>query len=198
MAYIEVNLSSDIVYVAGTINGVETVFSNQNGKWIGHADTSPDNLYQLWIEVYDAAGNRTEYEETLYYEPITFVTDRTLQDVEGKTPKGVLNAVDVNRIERNIKTIGKMAAIPAGTNADWQIGGLPRASDWQIIREYVQIIRDYAHRSTTPQVPARPLNHFQKINDVEQILKDAYYMITSNSENINYAGEFYAGEGGFL
>lgn len=198
MAYIEVNVGSDIVYVAGTVNGVETVWQEINGKWYGYADASEDNLYEIWLEMYDAAGNRSEYSDSIYYEFPYFVTDRTAEDVENRTAKGFLNAKDLNRIEKNNLTIADLIAAVVSSKTDWAVGGLPRVNDFERILSAVTKIRSYARRSTTPPVPEHPINHYQKVNDIEQIQKDCFELYVNNKKNVIYAGEVYAGEGGFL
>lgn len=198
MAYIAVAAPSDIVYVAGTINGDSTTFQSRDGKWYGYAPAAEDNTYHLWVEMIDAAGNRSEYETTLVYDLPWFVTDRTVEDIQERNQKGFLNARDLNRIEKNNHTIGELAALIIPAKYDWQVGELPRPSDYLRIRQGVQKLRDYVHRSTTPQVPESPLNTYQKINDIEQIQKDCFDIYVGNKKNIAYAGEFYAGEGGLI
>lgn len=198
MAYIAVAAPSDIVYVAGTINGEATTFQNREGKWYGYAPAAEDNTYHLWVEMIDAAGNRSEYETTLVYDLPWFVTDRTVADIEGRTGKGFLNARDMNRIEKNSYTIGNLAALIIPAKYDWKIGELPRASDYLRIRQGAQKLRNYAHRATTPEVPESPLNTYQKINDIEQIQKDCFDIYVGNKKNYAYAGEFYSGEGGLI
>lgn len=198
MAYIAVAAPSDIVYVAGTINGDPTTFQNQDEKWYGYAPAAEDNTYHLWVEMIDAAGNRSEYETTLVYELPWFVTGRTAADVENRTKIGVLNARDLNRIEKNNYTIGELAALIIDAKYDWVVGQLPRASDYLRIRQGVQKLRNYAHRATTPEVPESPLNSWQKYNAIEQIQKDCFDIYVGNKKNYAYAGEFYAGEGGLI
>lgn len=198
MAYIKVAVPSDIVYVAGTINGIDTVWQEINGIWCGYADAVEDCTYNVWVEMYDEAGNRSEYTASMYYELPWFVTDRTAVDVEARTEKGVLNAKDLNRIEKNSYTIGNLAALIIDAKYDWLVGELPRVSDFKRIRMQVQKLRDYAHRSNTPEVPESPLNTWQKYNAIEQIQKDCYDIYVGNKKNIVYAGEIYAGEGGLL
>ena len=198
MAYIKVAVPSDIVYVAGTINGIDTVWQEINGIWCGYADAVEDCTYNVWVEMYDAAGNRSEYTAQMYYELPWFVTDRTPEDVENRTEKGILNAKDLNRIEKNSFMIGNLAALVIDAKHDWTVGNLPRKSDFKRIRLQVQKLRDYAHRSTTPAVPSSPLNQYQKINDIEQIQKDCFDIYVGNKKNVAYAGEIYAGEGGLL
>lgn len=198
MAYIAVAVPSDIVYVAGTINDVDTVFHETNGKWYGYAEAVEDGTYHLWVEMYDEAGNRSEYRDSIYYELPWFVTDRTQEDTARRTKKAFLNAADLNRIEKNAGTIGVLAVLPISAKTDWKTGDLPRESDWQRIRGNVERIRNYAHRSTTPETPGHPINHYGKINAIEQILKDAFDMYVANKKNMAYAGEIYAGEGGLM
>lgn len=196
MAYIAVAAPSDIVYVAGTINEVDTVWQEINGQWYGYADAVEDNTYHVWVEMYDAAGNRSEYTASMYYELPWFVTDRTEADVEGRTGKGFLNSRDLNRIEKNSYTVGNLAALVIDAKYDWAVGDLPRSNDFRRILLQVQKLRDYAHRSITPEVPEQPLNHYEKFNDIEQIQKDCFDIYVGNKKNIVYAGEIYAGEGG--
>lgn len=198
MAYIALQFASDIVYVAGTINGIETVFEDRQGKWYGYVEAVEDALYHLSLTIYDEAGNQTAYTDTLYYELPWFVTDRTAADVEDRTSKGVLNARDLNRIEKNTFTIGDLTSIAISAKYDWKNGDIPKEGDYERIRQNTQKIRNYAHRRTTPEVPARPLNHYQKYNDIEQILKDAFDIYVGNKQNVSYAGEIYAGEEGVL
>lgn len=128
----------------------------------------------------------------------TMVTDRSEDDVRNGTAKGFLNASDLVRIESAIQEVAELAAMPATVKTDWLVGGLPRSSDWERIIGYVQRIRNYAHLHTTPAPPERPINHFEKLNDVEQILQDAYGMLSQNAKCRAYAGEIYAGEGGLF
>lgn len=200
MTYIAVAAPSDIVYVAGTINGVATTFHMREGddKWYGNAPAVEDSTYNLWVEMYDAAGNRSEYTTTLVYDLPWFVTDRTIADVENRTQKGLVNARDLNRIEKNNYTIGGLATLIVDAKYDWIVGQIPRASDYLRIRQGVQKLRNYAHRATTPEVPNSPLNSFEKYNAIEQIQKDCYDIYVGNKKNYAYAGEFYAGEGGLI
>lgn len=198
MAYIAVTAPSDIVYVAGSINGEDTVWQEINGKWYGYADAVEDCTYNVWVEMYDKAGNRSEYIASMYYELPWFVTDRKEADAEQRTQKGVLNARDLNRIEKNNYTIGGLTALVIPSKYDWEVGDLPRTSDYSRILDGVQKLRNYAHRHNTPEVPEHPLNTWQKYNAVEQIQKDCFDIFVDNKKNMIYAGEIYAGEGGLL
>nr|DAV93743.1 MAG TPA: hypothetical protein [Caudoviricetes sp.] len=200
MASIAIYAPKSIVYVAGTVNDIDTVFhrNQDDGKWYGYAAVVDGGKYHLKIEMYDNAGNHSMYENTLYCDLPVFITDRTGDDLVLRTSKAYLNAADLNRIEKNAQLIGKMANLLVSAKTDWKVGNLPRSSDWIRICQNIETIRSYAHRRKTPETPSRPINHFEKVNDIEQILADAFDMYTRNQKNLNYAGETYAGEGGFF
>lgn len=124
-----------------------------------------------------------------------FVYDRSAQDVLNRTKKGVLNAVDLNRIESNSKVIADKIAIPVITKS-WNIGDIPRASDFSRIRNNVERIRNgFAIKQDTPECPVQPLNDYKKWNAIEKILFDVNDIYERNKETKIYCGEIYAGEG---
>lgn len=107
--------------------------------------------------------------------------------------KGTLNYTDLNRIEGNSKTLAEMVKVSIVTpKTDWTMMDIPTQSDFQRILDNVQKIRssNYVH-SDTPLTPVLPLNRYEKINDIERILFDAYDMYTRNMEAIYYVGELY-------
>lgn len=110
--------------------------------------------------------------------------------------KGAFNLADIQRIEGNVLIIGGLVAATVNAS-EWKYGDIPRAGDYARIRENVQKIRgSQMVLSVTPEVPAQPLNTFQKWNDIEKILHDVYYVYTRLQESYYYCGtEMYAGEG---
>ena len=124
-----------------------------------------------------------------------FVYDRSAQDVLERTKKGVLNATDLNRIESNTEAVAGKIAVPVTVKA-WQIGGLPRVSDYKRILYNVERIRQgYGIRPDTPETPMQPLNTYQKWNALEKILHDVNYIYDRTESAKVYCGEIYAGEG---
>ena len=124
-----------------------------------------------------------------------FVYDRSAQDVLQMTKKGVLNADDINRIENNTGDIADKIAVPVSVKS-WQVGGLPRVSDYKRIRDNVERIRQgYGIRSDTPATPEQPLNTYQKWNDIERILFDVNDLYDRTENARAYCGEIFAGEG---
>ena len=126
------------------------------------------------------------------YTPV-FVYDRTQADIDGKTKKGLIRAADLNRIDANTELIAGDIAVTVNVKKGWAMGGFPRYSDYQRIKENTQKIRDgYAVYSDTPQVPERPYTTYQKWNAIERILHDVFSLYTKNKEFKTYCGEGYS------
>lgn len=139
---ISFELSTDITYVAGTVNGVETVFIQDEAypvKWRAAVDVAEDSLYHIYLEMYDEAGNKSTYENTIEYILPWFIYDRTQEDVDRvqelrnigwenmtdseKTEwqqgmKGAFNLSDVRRNENNCYVIAQLLNISLVTCKD--------------------------------------------------------------------------------
>lgn len=194
---INIVLPSNIVYVAGYVNHATVVFQQEaDGKtWSAKAEQSAENTYLLELDIADEAGNRTSYIDTIEYVLPFFIYDRTIQDVEQRTAKGYINASDLNRVERNTRIVAEYIGIEVAVNENWEIGELPRVSDYKRIRDNVQSIRDnYMVYASTPKVPEQPLNDYKKWNAIERILHDVYVIYFGNISNVDYCGEIAAGE----
>lgn len=222
---ISVNVGTDILYVGGTVNGVETLFEGYYGHtFIADVGQSPDDKYHLDLQLVDEAGNTSKYQETFEYVLPFFVYDRTQADVDrvrylneryingtitdeeiqewntginGKLGlKGAFNLSDIKRNENNCKIIGGLVETEVDVK-EWEYGDIPRVSDYLRIRDNVQKIRDaYLTYSDTPPTPTQPLNTYQKWNDLERILHDVYFIYTANKNSYYYCDtEMYAGEG---
>lgn len=192
---INIVLPSNIVYVAGYVNHVAVVFQPDGKTWSAKAEQSAENTYLMELDIADEAGNRTSYIDTIEYVLPFFIYDRTIQDVEQRTAKGYINASDLNRVERNTRIVAEYIGIEVAVNENWEIGELPRVSDYKRIRENVQSIRDnYMVYASTPKVPEQPLNDYKKWNAIERILHDVYVIYFDNINNVDYCGEIAAGE----
>ena len=100
--------------------------------------------------------------------------------------KGALNYADLERIEGNIQILGELLEVQLVSMVR---GDIPRIPYFKNVLQNVKIIRDSVyHFPSTPKVPQMPLNTFQKINDIEQILLDAYLVYTANKSSKYYAG----------
>lgn len=223
MTDIWIDLPGSIIYVAGTVNGAETVF-RQDGlnylRWRASVDAAPDSLYHIRLEMYDEAENRGTYEQTIEYILPVFVHDRTQEDVDRALElqrngwrnlsdeerrewlsgmKGCLNRTDLKRIENDIYVIAQLLSLPLQCNKD-NLPDIPDSLYFQTLLDNVQALRDtgYLH-SDTPQVPQQPLNTWQKWNDVEHILHDIYDIYNDNNSRFCYCGtEIFTGETGLI
>lgn len=188
---LSIELGSSIVYVGGTVNGKIKIFEqiSNTGIWTASADQAEDSIYALDLEMIDEAGNHSTYSTTITYELPTFIYDRTQKDIEERTEKAYLNAKDLNRVEKDIEIIAGYLNVDV-TVKTWEIGNLPRASDFKRILDNVQLLLDaYMVREDTPVAPVQPLNHYQKWNDIEHILHDLFWIYIGNLNNIYYCGE---------
>lgn len=214
---ISFELSTDITYVAGTVNGVETVFIQDEAypvKWRATVDVAEDSLYHIYLEMYDEAGNKSTYENTIEYILPWFVYDRTQADVDRvqelrnigwenmtdseKTEwqqgmKGAFNLSDVRRNENNCYVIAQLLNIFLVTCKD-NLPTYPDKTYFDSLLKNVTALRNAGYRyAETPEVPQQPINTYQKINDIEKILHDIYEVYNSNF--VHYAGEeIYAGQ----
>lgn len=193
---LSITLASNIEYVRGRINGEVVNFEQDiTGAWIASVNQSSDDLYRMELEIEDAAGNIGTYVDTIRYVLPRFVIDRTQEDVEHKTPKGYINASDLERVESNAELIAGYIAVPISVKKDWKTGDLPRVSDFNRISDNVEKIRSsYVIRADTPKTPTHPLNTWQKWNDIERILYDVFWIYFNNYNNKDYCGEISAGE----
>ena len=219
MTTLSVNLPSNIVYVAGYVNGVVTVFQQDTlnlTRWRACVDAAGDSLYHIELEMYDEAGNVGYYDEVIEYILPVFIFDRTQADVDRVHElqrigwqnmteaqrsewmgglKGCLNTSDLKRIENDIYVIAQQLNISLQTNRD-NLPELPDELYFQTMLTNVAKLRasGYLHRDT-PQVPDQPINTYQKVNDIEHILHDIYEIYLANNSYLPYCGtEIYAGE----
>lgn len=106
--------------------------------------------------------------------------------------KGALNYSDLERIEDNLGKLAGWFGIHLHT---MMRDPIPRIPYFTNLRKNVKLIRESPyHFYNTPKVPDMPLNTYQKINDIERILWDAYIMYVNNEKAFYYTGnELYTG-----
>lgn len=108
--------------------------------------------------------------------------------------KGTLNFDDMNRIEGNILEISQIVGVEiVEPFTEWSMETLPTRKDFERIRNNVEAIREKVNVSNTPYVPQLPLNRYDKINDIEKILFDAY-LISLPEVTQYYIDEIYIDE----
>ena len=105
--------------------------------------------------------------------------------------KGSLNTSDLERVQNNIQLLSDVLEL--GLNVSL-VPEVPTSSFYDEIWQHTEQIRGaYMIHNTTPEVPERPLNTFEKWNDIEQILSDVYGILLNNF-NYYCGNEIYAGE----
>lgn len=193
---ITVSAGSEIVYVGGTVNGVTKLFEqiDNTGIWYTNVDQAEDSVYILNLEMIDEAGNHSTYSNNIYYELPTFIYDRSEKDITEHTAKAYLNAKDLNRVEKDIEILAEYLNVDVAVKT-WEIGSLPRASDFERILDNVKkLVNAYTVREDTPVAPVQPLNTYQKWNDIEHILHDLFWIYIGNLNNIYYCSEMSCGD----
>lgn len=101
---LSVNLSLDIVYVYGTVNGEVANFSlTSPGVWSAVVPKSVDGRYEVSIQTYNSLGTMTQYDTVIYKldDLIPLKTDWL--------PGDYYNADDLNRVEADTQYIASVA-----------------------------------------------------------------------------------------
>ena len=122
------------------------------------------------------------------------IYDRSLTDINSKTPKGYYNADDLNRIEQDCAYLAGIFGVTVSTRA-WSRTDFPTPGEFERILANLNTLRAaYFLHQTTPPTPQNPVNEYHKANDIEQILHDLYTLYEDNKRAIMYTGEPYAGQ----
>jgi hypothetical protein len=105
--------------------------------------------------------------------------------------KGAFNQADIVRIENNIQLLSDVLELDLTTF----YGSAPDPNEIYFFFFFTNVstIRSsYSTHASTPTVPSSPINTFDKVNAIEQILSDVYGILLNNFHY--YAGsEIYAG-----
>lgn len=128
-------------------------------------------------------------------ERIFAVYDRMQTDVDNKTAKGLMNYIDLNRLEENIKTVADEVAV-GFVQKTWVVGDLLRVSDYARWKTAVDSIKSAYDVLQT--YPSRPFNTFTKWNELEYLLWYTDKIFNENNLATSYCGEFYCGEYGLI
>lgn len=95
---------------------------------------------------------------------------------------GALNAKDLNRIELNIQYLANLLEVGnLLIKSNWKMSDICRSSDFNRILSNLDAVKnkfniDFEYEIPLPATPDLPLNSFDKINDIENIL----YIIHEN------------------
>lgn len=210
---ISIVLASDIIYVTGTVNGLEVTFSLSGNEWRAVAPRATDGIYNIKIVAYDAVGNTATHEIVKQY-GLFLITDRTLQDVNfaannrdsGIPLKGAYNSEDFNRVGVALNYISEYLFILGyGLNprlrTDWTT---TENMSYQNAVEYLEIIKQVKNSYTVFTSPFpnhihdlfKPNGHIYA-NNIEQMFFDIENFITKMISAFIFSGEISAGEDDF-
>lgn len=128
-------------------------------------------------------------------------TDKELTEWKGYL-KGRYNAEDINRVGAAVEYIsrffnasGYMIEVIPATN--WNVTEIPIKADMDAYLYYVEVLqrRTIPLLPTTPELPGdMDKLTYTEANNIEQILKDLYFLITNMAQTWFYSGDVYCGE----
>ena len=97
--------------------------------------------------------------------------------------KGALNYVDLNRIEGNIQHLFNIYGIVGITiKTNWNYTDIVTVNNFQRILNNIDRLRNtFKVYETTPNTPNIPINTYQKVNEIEKILYDMYFIYENGS-----------------
>lgn len=221
---LEVTLPAGAIYVSGTVNGAECIWTMIEANiWQTTAERSDDDVYRVELTAINAAGTSASYSLTLYYGVLHLITDRTQADVSraeylarrlnadaatveeiaeyGNDLKGSYNASDLNRVGAAVQYVANRLreygyAVSVQPKTDWLAGEIPTPEELETYRGNVAALRAVLPLAKgTPETPeSMDRLTYQAANDLEQILLDIDSLISNIARAWYYAGEVYAGE----
>lgn len=198
---VRIPLASNTLYVSGTVNGVDKVWTREEGNWWSTAaDRATDGVYRVALSIIYGDGKTTSDNVTLYY-GLVLITDRTQQDVTNGTEKGSYNASDLNRVGAAIVYLrdrlnenGYFVNILPKT--DWLESDVPTDTSMDFYLECIGTIRGVLPLpSDTPEVPETMLNlTYTTANNIGKILEAVDDVLTKSITFLYYSGDICSGE----
>ena len=129
----------------------------------------------------------------------TPITDRTEQDARLATPKGLLQAADMNRLEGNTAHLAQILKAAVDSRANGQRTDFVYAADFARPLAGIDSLKAaYFAPPSVPPTPRPPLNHWQKWNDAEEIQRRLLEIWQANRQRKVYCGEVAAAQGALL
>lgn len=188
-----VKLAADIIFVSGTVNGIDTTWQYTDSQiWQAIVPRSDTAEYDIRLTAWDEVGQSTPYHTVLRY-GFAAITNRG--------PGAYYNATDLNRVGYAVQFLADLLAeygyvVPVVTKTDWEITDIPNQSDMELYLDNIRGLKErYAVLPTTPKLPeSMEYLGYQGANAIEQVLVDMYLLIQNMIAGFNqYVGQFYAG-----
>ena len=198
---VKVPLASNAIYVSGTVNGIDKVWTREEGNWWSTtAERATDGVYRVALSIIYGDGKTATDSITLYY-GLVLITDRTQQDVDNKTDKGFYNASDLNRVGSAMiylrdKFNENGYDVQISPKTDWKEIDVPTESDMTLYLFCLGTLRDVIELpEETPKTPTTMSNlTFKTANDIEKILETVDSMLSKSISFLWYSGDLYSGE----
>ena len=220
---VAVTLPHEVVYVSGTVNGIEYTWTNVDAdRWEAVVARTESEIYVVALTLINDLGTTTNANFTLYYGVLNLITDRTARDlerwrllhnkgwdtlteaekVEWKTAlKGAYNYEDMNRVESAVIFIANRLGesgyfVAPVVHPEWHLGDHPTKADMERYFGNIALLRAVLPLySTTPKAPTTSKKmDYLVANDIETILADIDRQLTAISQSWFYAGDVFTGE----
>lgn len=220
---VAVTLPTSVVYVSGTVNGVEYTWTNTDeNRWEAVVARTESEIYVVALTLIDDIGTTTSTTFTLYFGVLNLVTDRTARDVErwrllhskgwdGMTEaekaewqagmKGAYNYEDLNRVESAVIFIARRLSesgywVSPETKPSWTVSDYPTKAEMDRYLGNIALLRSMLPLyPTTPKAPSTSKKmDYLVANDIEKILADLDRQIAAINQSWYYAGDVLSGE----
>lgn len=201
MQTVRVPLASNALYVSGTVNGVDRVWTREEGDWWStSADRAVDGVYRVALSIIYGDGKTATDGVTLYY-GLSLVTDRTQNDVASGTEKGYYNDSDLNRVGAAMVYLRDRFNdngydVDITPNVSWKEIDIPTPEDMTLYLGCVGVLRGVLPLpDDTPETPETMENlTYVTANDIEKILETIDEAINRSIAFLWYSGDLYSGE----
>lgn len=198
---VRVPLASNALYVSGTVNGVDKIWTREEGNWWStQAERATDGVYHIALSIIYGDGKTTQDSVTLYY-GLVLITDRTKEDVTNKAAKGFYNVSDLNRVGAAMVYLRDRLNdngydVDISPKVDWKEVDTPTNETMTIYLSCVGVLRNALPLpDDTPPVPSsmKKINYIDA-NNIEKILEVVDSVLAKSISFLWYSGDLYSGE----
>lgn len=197
---LSINLTSDITYVSGTVNGETAEFSlTSPGVWSAIVPKSEDGKYVVEIVAYNNLGTPTHYNTTIYK------LEGMIPSKTNWTSNDYYNAEDLNRVEANTQFVAEyLESIDYPVqleeiNTSRYIESIDFISDINRVENNIEALRSKMDITPPGYGPKKIWTNrmgfnYEDANRYERNLELLYKWAQLIYESYKYCGEFTCGE----
>lgn len=200
---LSINLSNDISYVYGKVNGVEADFTlSAPGIWSTTVDKSLDGKYLIEITVYNNAGTYINYNTAIYK------LDKILGLKTDWTSEEYYNLEDFNRVEINTQFLKDYLARIGYKTKDLEFIIDRNYNNIDFLSSINRIENNIENIKNSFITPPNYLGNkawtfglgfsYVDANRLEKNLEQLYFWAQKTEESFLYCGQINCGEGGTL